>query len=121
MQPKSKFRTKNRIFIANRSIFDENFNTLSIAAVAADDDRCSRIGSDIMTNGGSGVDGMIATLLCDGVVNPYHSGIGGETFFTIFDPKTPQKATFIDCRGTAPGKATEDMFGTDSVRVSTVE
>ena len=78
------------------------------AAIASDDDRCSAIGAEIMKTGGSAVDAMIATMLCDGVVNPYHSGIGGATFFMVYGPKS--EPTFINCREMAPAAATEEMF-----------
>ena len=46
---------------------------------------CSKIGGDLLRQGGSSVDAMIGTLLCEGVVNGYHSGIGGATFFNVYD------------------------------------
>ena len=85
-----------------------NSKCFSKAAVAADDDRCSTIGKEILQAGGSAVDAMIASLACDGVVNPYHSGIGGAAFFIVYEKKGG--ASFINCREMAPRRATEDMF-----------
>ena len=36
------------------------------AAVAADNAQCSKVGSDVLKDGGSAVDAAIATLLCLG-------------------------------------------------------
>ena len=71
-------------------------------------ERCSQVGSDILKSGGSAVDSLIAALLCDGVVNPYHSGIGGATFFTIYDKN--KDPVFINCREIAPAAASKEMF-----------
>ena len=62
-----------------------NSKCFKTAAIAADDVRCGKIGEDLLKKGGSAVDAIIGTLLCDGVVNPYHSGIGGATFFNVYD------------------------------------
>ena len=61
-----------------------------------------------MAAGGSAADGIIGTMLCDGVVNPYHSGIGGSAVFTVYQKETGGK--FFNCREMAPAAATEDMF-----------
>lgn len=51
--------------------------------VAADHGRCSDIGADILRKGGNAVDAGIATALCQGVVNPMASGVGGGHFMLI--------------------------------------
>ena len=47
------------------------------------------------------MDAAISTLVCQGVVNNYHSGIGGGAFMVIYDQKTNQKK-YINCREKAP-------------------
>ena len=62
---------------------------------------------------GSAVDAAISTLLCQGVVNNYHSGIGGGAFFVVYDPSRDVKAQYFDCREKAPLNATIDMMNGD--------
>ena len=45
-----------------------------------------------------------------GVVNNYHSGIGGGAFFVIYDPTKEEKSLFFNCREKAPLNATQDMM-----------
>lgn len=52
-------------------------------AVATDDGRCSRIGIDVLREGGHAVDAAVAASLCLGVVSPASSGIGGGAFMLI--------------------------------------
>ncbi|KVI08530.1 Gamma-glutamyltranspeptidase, partial [Cynara cardunculus var. scolymus] len=46
--------------------------------VATDDGVCSRIGRDVLLEGGNAIDASIAASFCLGVVSPASSGIGGE-------------------------------------------
>lgn len=80
------------------------------AAVAANGWPCSRIGAEVLMEGGSAVDAAIATLLCDGVANPQSMGIGGGFLMTIYSREN-RTAVALDARETAPQGASEDMYG----------
>lgn len=71
--------------------------------VATDDGRCSRIGRDVLREGGHAVDAAVAAAFCLGVVSPASSGIGGGAFMLI--RSTDGKAQAFDMRENAPNKA----------------
>ncbi len=52
-------------------------------AVATDDKTCSRIGLDVLREGGNAADASIAAALCLGVTNPASSGLGGGAFILV--------------------------------------
>ncbi|NXF19304.1 GGT5 hydrolase, partial [Rhodinocichla rosea] len=70
-------------------------------AVAADTERCSLIGRDILKSGGTAVDAAIAALICTSVMNPQSSGLGGGVIFTIYNASTGA-VEVINARETAP-------------------
>lgn len=79
------------------------------AAVAADHPEASRIGADILRQGGNAADAAIATGLALGVLNPFASGIGGGGFLVYHDAAT-DTVVALDFRETAPGGAHREMF-----------
>ncbi|KAE9608039.1 putative aminoacyltransferase, Glutathione hydrolase [Lupinus albus] len=81
-------------------------------AVASDDKRCSRIGKDVLSEGGHAVDAAVAVALCLGVVSPASSGLGGGAFMLLRLANGVAKA--IDMRETAPIFASEDMYDGDA-------
>ncbi len=111
-------------------------SNVSNGAVAADDERCSKLGLDILKDmKGNAIDAAVTTALCLGLVNPSSSGIGGGGFILIYSQKQPDEegsinknipfvdrrelvsvnntrgiTEVIDCRETAPDKATYDMY-----------
>lgn len=70
------------------------------AAVAADSEKCSQIGRDMLQRGGSAVDGAIAALLCTSLVNPQSMGLGGGAIFTVMD--SSGNVSIINSRETTP-------------------
>jgi gamma-glutamyltranspeptidase / glutathione hydrolase / leukotriene-C4 hydrolase len=77
-------------------------------AVASESETCSKVGVEILQEGGNAVDAAIAANLCVGVVNMFSSGIGGGGFMTIKPPGEP--AWTIDFRETAPSGSNSTMF-----------
>lgn len=78
-------------------------------AVASEEERCSKIGIDVLKENGTATDAAIATALCIGVVNCFSSGIGGGGFMVIKPAPcrgrsncTEQGPITIDFRETIP-------------------
>lgn len=78
------------------------------AAVAADSEKCSKIGRDMLQKGGSAVDGAIAALLCTSLVNPQSMGLGGGAIFTVMT--SSGNVTIINSRETAPKVLKKDLL-----------
>ena len=83
--------------------------TYQHAAVAADAGKCSEIGTQVMKDGGSAVDGALAATICTGAINMHNSGIGGGFFMTIWDNEN-QIGHVVNAREMAPHYASRDMF-----------
>lgn len=66
-------------------------------------------GYQILKQGGSAVDAMVAVQAMLGLVEPQSSGIGGGAFVLYFDAENKQLLSF-DARETAPLKASESLF-----------
>ncbi|XP_033753012.1 glutathione hydrolase 1 proenzyme-like [Pecten maximus] len=82
--------------------------TIAVGAVVSDHETCSEIGRDMLARNGSAVDAAIAALLCDGLMSAHSMGIGGGSFFAIYDSKTRQTRT-INARETAPSALTYSL------------
>ncbi|KAK9908735.1 hypothetical protein WJX75_002081 [Coccomyxa subellipsoidea] len=80
----------------------------SSGMVAADHGRCSDMGLRVLDEGGNAVDAAVATALCQGVMNPMASGMGGGGFIIIRTAKGDTEV--IDAREVAPAAATKGMF-----------
>lgn len=86
--------------------------TASKGAVASESDICSRIGVQLIEDGGNAADALVGTVFCIGVVGMYHSGIGGGGFMVVRAPNGTYE--FIDFRETAPAAAFQDMYNNDT-------
>ncbi|EKD41696.1 MAG: Gamma-glutamyltranspeptidase, partial [uncultured bacterium] len=71
------------------------------AAVVSAHPLASKVGMDILNNGGNAIDAAVATAFALGVVEPHHSGIGGGGFLLYYEAKT-QKVYFLDYREASP-------------------
>ncbi|CAN8073566.1 unnamed protein product [Agarophyton chilense] len=79
-------------------------------AVAADHPLCSELGVKVMRDmNGNAVDAMVSTVLCQGVLAPFASGLGGGAFILIHDTRSAT-SRFYDARETAPMAATTKLF-----------
>jgi gamma-glutamyltranspeptidase/glutathione hydrolase len=78
-------------------------------AVASVDPDASRIGVQVLRQGGNAVDAAVATAAALGVTEPYSAGIGGGGFFVYYDAATGEVST-LDGRETAPMSMPNDAF-----------
>ena len=82
--------------------------TTAGGVVVADHGRCSDVGVSILRRGGNAADAGAAAALCQGVLNPMASGIGGGTI--ILWRGADGRAEVIDGRETAPAAATASLY-----------
>ena len=78
-------------------------------AVSSNSPYATRVGLEILRQGGNAFDAAAAVALALGVVEPYHSGIGGGCFQVLYQKKQNQFHA-VDARGSAPRLAYQDMF-----------
>ncbi len=76
--------------------------------VATVHEAATRIGVDIMRQGGNAIDAAVATGFALAVVHPQAGNIGGGGFLLVRFPDG--KTTFLDFREKAPARATRDMY-----------
>jgi gamma-glutamyltranspeptidase / glutathione hydrolase len=77
-------------------------------AVATVDHDASKVGMQVLKNGGNAVDAAVATAAALGVTEPYSCGIGGG-FMVVYDASERSVST-IDSRETAPAAFQPDSF-----------
>ncbi|XP_011304307.1 gamma-glutamyltranspeptidase 1 [Fopius arisanus] len=65
-------------------------------AVAADNANCSRIGTEILKNGGNAVDAAIGAMLCMTVVAPHKTGLGGGGIAIVYTGKEDTQPLVVD-------------------------
>ncbi len=68
----------------------------------------SKVGTDIMKQGGNAVDALVASQFTLAVVYPRAGNIGGGGFMIIHTPEGKNEA--LDYRETAPAKAYKDLY-----------
>ena len=84
----------------------QSYPNLRVTAPPCADVFCT--GVTILRQGGNAVDAAITTALCQGILSPAASGLGGGHFMVIRAPNGTTEV--IDAREPAPAAATENMF-----------
>ena len=77
--------------------------------VAAANPLAVRAGADVLAEGGTAADAMVAVQTVLGLVEPQSSGLGGGAFLVWYDAKSGEVIT-LDGRETAPLQATPKLF-----------
>lgn len=83
-----------------------------IGAVASESAVCSKIGTQLLKEGGNAADALVGTVFCIGVIGMYHSGIGGGGFLILRSGNGSYE--FVDFRETAPAAAFENMYNNNT-------
>ncbi|KAF6021148.1 GGT1 [Bugula neritina] len=91
------------------SVPDDSENVYRFASVACAEKNCSTIGVQMLAEGGSGIDAMIAVSLCLGVARSLSSGVGGGGFTTYYN-REMMEPYVLDYRDTAPAVANSTMY-----------
>lgn len=82
-----------------------------MCAVSTEVPLCSKIGVNIMKQGGNAMDAAIASTICVGIINSFSSGIGGGGFMLIRKPTEGKDVVdMVDFRETAPSDITVEYL-----------
>lgn len=73
--------------------------------VATDEAICSKVGKDVLVDGGHAVDAAVAAAFCLGVVCPPFSGVGGGGFMLV--RQASGQAKVFDMKEMAPRQASQ--------------
>jgi gamma-glutamyltranspeptidase/glutathione hydrolase len=76
--------------------------------VVSTDSRATRVGAEVLADGGNAVDAAVAVAFALAVVNPEAGNLGGSGFLTAHEPG--RGTSVLDFRSRAPAAATPDMF-----------
>ncbi len=85
-------------------------------AVSTVDADATRVGLEVLRNGGNAVDAAVAAAATLGVTEPFSAGIGGGGFFVYYDARSGEVHT-IDGRETAPEAMRSDSFTENGVPI----
>lgn len=85
-------------------------------AIASAHPLATNAGLEVLAQGGNAFDAAIAVAASLGVVEPYHTSIGGGGFW-LFHQAKEHRNTFIDSRETAPFAAKKNMFLDEQAKV----
>ncbi|KAG1653280.1 Glutathione hydrolase 1 proenzyme [Nymphon striatum] len=88
-------------------------NVYKKAAVVSRHPLCSSVGRSLLEKKGSAVDAAIGIDICQAVVCPQATGLGGGHFALIYN-RSENKMEALDARETAPAAATAEMFNRNS-------
>ncbi len=77
--------------------------------VSSVDPVATRVGLQVLRQGGNAVDAAVATAAALGVTEPYSAGIGGGGYFVFYNAHKGKVQT-IDGRETAPARIKPDAF-----------
>ncbi|XP_041946495.1 glutathione hydrolase 7-like isoform X1 [Alosa sapidissima] len=80
--------------------------------VVTDSELCASLGLGVIRDGGSSVDAAITTALCQGIVHPHLSGIGGGGVMLVHDGRK-NESVVIDFGETAPSRIQEKILQHD--------
>ncbi|KAF0989700.1 hypothetical protein HZS_4280, partial [Henneguya salminicola] len=94
-----------RMVDSKNSTIEHVFNNY---AISTDSPTCSKIGKEILDQGGTAVDASIAALFCLSVVHPHSSGIGGGGFMLLYNFKN-KSSEFVNFRETAASCGNKNM------------
>lgn len=84
----------------------------TLGAVASESAVCSKIGIELLEQGGNAIDALVGTVFCVGTIGMYHSGIGGGGFMLVRAPNGTYE--FVDFRETAAASYYQDMYVNDT-------
>ncbi len=82
--------------------------------VATSHPLATQIGLEILKNGGSAVDAAIGANAALGLMEPTGSGIGGDLFAIVWDPKT-ERLHGLNASGRSPRGLTREVFEADGI------